>query len=444
MKFFQKTIFWVIIIFIFSSSFRLSNLDLIEFKSDEATTVYQTVRFFDRPYLIQRGLISGTGVYNFPLFNYLIIPLSLWSRDPLVLSGLIALINSLLVVLFFFMVKKYYSLLTAVFASLLLAFSPWSVLFSRKIWAQDLINLFLIPFLCLLHELILRKNTKVILPLFILLTLLIQLHGSGLFLSAVTILILIIARSPFNLKNALTGVLIGLIPSLPYILFQITAYLKCPDCESFLKYQQSFRTFDFNNFLRPLQITGGLGYHFVLGKSYADFMITFPAVNLLKYVFASGFSAVLAGIAFIFLKNKRYLFLVLYFVAIPFLYFITKTPAYMHYFVIIIPVSVLLFAISMSSLYSLTRGRLLKMAVLICFILYLISDVAFLVFFYRYLGFQKTVDGDYGPIYSLTKSYIEKETKDYANMSYYELFKSYAYIYAQSDKLQTKLKEFQR
>src|SRR3990167_7045496 len=113
MVFFKNPIVWVVIFFLLSSIFRLSNLDLIEFKSDEATTVYQTVQFFESPYLIERGLISGTGVYNFPLFNYLMVALGVFSKDPQFLSGMIALINSLLVAVFFLMVKKFYGQLTA-------------------------------------------------------------------------------------------------------------------------------------------------------------------------------------------------------------------------------------------------------------------------------------------------------------------------------------------
>lgn len=403
MKTVKKPVVWAIIIFLFSAIFRLSNLDLIEFKSDEATIVFQTVKFFDNSYLIERGLISGTGVYNFPLFNYVMIALSLWSRDPLVLSGIIAAVNSLLVVLFFFIIKKYYGLLTAVFASLLLAFSPWGVLFSRKIWAQDLVFLFLIPFFWLLHELILRKNSKVVLPLFLLLTLLVQLHGSGFFLLVGTILILLIMRIKNNLKSAAYGVLIGLIPAIPYFLFQINAYPPCPDCEAFFKYQQSFRIFDFNNFLRPFQIIGGLGYHFILGKSYADFTHAFPVINLLKYVFASGFLIILAGIFFIIARSRKYLYLVIYFAVIPFLYFITKTTAYMHYFVIIIPVSILLFAIVLGNVYSLLRNKFLKISVLAYFLFFLSSNIIFLFFFYNFIAAKKQIEGDYGPVYSLTR-----------------------------------------
>lgn len=442
MKFFKKPIVWVAIIFLLSSIFRLFNLDLMEFKSDEATTIYQTVQFFDRPHLIQRGLISGTGVHNFPLFSYLMIGFATLSQDPQILSWIIALINSLLVSAFFLLVKKYYSFLTAFFAASLLTLSPWGVIFSRKIWAQDLIFLFLIPFFWLLHELILRKNAKVILPLFLLLTLLVQLHGSGLFLLAVTILTLLILRVKVNFKSAVLGILIGLIPTIPYIFFQINSYPQCPDCEAFLKYQQSFRTFDFYNFFRPFQIISGLGYHFVLGKSYADFIVTHPLVNLLKYIFASGFLVILTGILLVIIKKRGYLYLVIYFVAIPFLYFITQTQAFMHYFVIIIPVSILLFAITLNIAYSFLRSKFLKISIIAYFLIFLSSNITFLIFFYNFLANKKQIEGDYGPIYSLTKSFIEKETSDYKDLSYYRQLKSYAYIYAQSKDFHTKLGEF--
>lgn len=408
----RRTLFWATTFFLLSSFFRLSNLDLIEFKSDEATTVYQTALFFEHPYLIQRGLISGTGVYNFPLFNYLMIALAVWSRDPQNLAWIIALINSLLVGAFFLLVKRYYGILTALLASLILAFSPWGIVFSRKIWAQDLIFLFLMPYLFFLHELILKKNTKIVLPLFLVLALLIQFHGSGLFLFVTTIFILFLFRASINLKKAFLGILIGLIPALPYILFQINSYPQCPDCEAFLKYQQSIRTFDFYNFIRPLQIISGLGFHFVLGKSYADFITAHPYINLLKYVFSTGILIILIGVVINLIK-RRNLLLVIYFIAIPLLYFITKTQGYMHYFVIIIPVSILLFALSISTFYQLAQSKLLKLFVVSYFVLFLVSNIIFTSSFYSFVSTKKYIEGDYGPIYSVTKEFIEKQTDKY-------------------------------
>lgn len=408
MKLLKNNIFWLIIMILLSSVFRVFFLDLIEFKSDEATTVNQIIQFFNSPHLIERGLISGTGVYNFPLFNYLMIPVSLWSRDPIILSGVIAAVNSLLVGVFFLFVRRYYNLMTAVFASLLLAFSPWGVIFSRKIWAQDLLFLLYIPFLWLLHELILKKNSKVVLPLFVLLALLIQLHGSGLFLFAVTVLILLFMRIKINPVKAICGFLIGLIPAIPYVLFQLNSVPFCIDCEAFMKYQNSVRSFDFNNFLRPFQIISGLGYHFVLGKSYIDFAGAYPLIHQLQYVFTLGFLGILAGSLFVMFKKQKYIYLVIYFISVPCLFLITKTTAYMHYFVITLPISILLFAISVTSAYSFFKVRLLKAAAIGVFLIFVGANIIFIYFFNSFLYNKKDIEGDYGPIYSQTRNRIEK------------------------------------
>lgn len=439
---FKKPLVWAIIVFSLSSIFRLSFLNLIEFKSDEATTVYQTVQFFEHPYWASRGLISGTGAYNFPLFNYLMVIIGVWSRDPQVLSGLIAFINSVLVGFFFLLVRRYYNFTIALTASLILAFSPWSVIFSRKIWAQDIINLLFIPFLWLLHELILRKSTKVSLPLFLVLALLVQLHGSGLFILLATLLSLLILKIRISIKNAIIGFLIGMLPAIPYFIFQIGSYPQCPDCDALLKYQHAFRPFDINNLIRPFQTIGGLGYYFVLGKDYEGFIAANPFISLLKYFFVTGFLAILAGIIFILLRKTKYIFLLIYFLLIPFLYLVTRTPAYMHYYVPLIPISCLLFAISIVNTYDLISNKLLKSVVAVYFLFFLVSNIIFIYLFYNFIESKKQIAGDYGPIYSLTKENIEKEINAYKDLPYYDQLKSYAYIYARSKDLHSQLGKF--
>lgn len=439
-KLIHSSVFWVIVIFLASSIFRVFFLDLIEFKADEAMTVYQTAQFFDHPYLIQRGLISGIGLYNFPLFNYLMILLALPSRDPQFLSLSIAFVNTVLVVVFYLLIRRYYNNFTAVLSSLLLAFSPWGIIFSRKIWAQDLIFLLFIPLLWLLHELILRKNGKVTLPFFVILMLLVQLHGSGVFLLAATALIFLILRVPIRFKEAVMGVLIGLIPAIPYILFQIN--FACPDCEAFMKYQQSAHIFDQNNFIRPFQILSGMGYHFILGKDYSVFVSTFPFLDKIKYVFFAGFIGPFLGTVVIVLRKKGYIFLPLYFILIPTFYFFTRTVAFMHYFVIIFPFSILLTTSAMSFTFYFTNHKLIKTLSIVALALFVTSNIIFVGSFYHYLANKKSIDGDYGPIFSITKAFVDKETKEYNNLFYYPQLKNYAYIYAGSKDIHNKLGEF--
>lgn len=405
----KKTLFWIVAILLSAAFFRVFFLNLIEFKSDEATTVYQTVQFFINPHIIQRGLISGIGAYNFPLFNYLVILLTVFSRDPQFISLLIALLNTILVAIFYLVIKRYYDQVTAVFAAFLLAFSPWAIIFSRKIWAQDLILLLFIPFFVLLHELIIKKKTQFTILLFTLLVLLIQLHASGLFLAVATVIVFFILRVKINFWQMLIGIVLGLIPAIPYIVFQLTANPSCPDCEAFVKYQQSEHSFDIYSLIRPFQLMNGQGYHFVLGNNYADFIFFFPFLNTLKYFFLSSFLIPLAGIFFILTKKRNYLFLILYLIIIPLLYFVTRTTPYMHYFVLLIPIVATIYAISFSGFYYLAKTRLLKIVIVLIFSCFVASNIIFLYSFYQYLSFSKIINGDYGPIFSYTQELKNKK-----------------------------------
>ena len=192
--FLKSSYFWISFIFASAAFFRIFFLDLIEFKADEALSLFQTYQFFKNPHIIQTGLITSIQTHNFPLFNYLLIILSLFTRNPQFVSFVIALINSILVVSFYLIVRKYYGNLTASFAAFLLAFSPWAILFSRKIWAQDLILLVVIPIFYLIHRLVFDKDRRAVFWIFLLLTLLIQLHNSGFFFAFVTVGIILILK----------------------------------------------------------------------------------------------------------------------------------------------------------------------------------------------------------------------------------------------------------
>lgn len=440
--FHNKMIFWIIVFLLSAASFRILCLNLIEFKLDEATTVYQTVQFFLSPHIVSRGLISGIGTYNFPLFNYLVILLAIFSKNPQTISFLIALINVTFVPIFYLIIRRYYDQITAVFATFLLAFSPWAVLFSRKIWAQDLILIFMIPILWLLHSIILEKNTKFTLPLFILLTLLTQLHGSGIFFMIATILIFLLLRTRVNIKHALLGVSLGMIPAIPYIFFQISSNPTCVDCLVFLKYQQTVRNFDIYNFIRPLQLLNGMGYHFILGNSYNGFILSFPIVGYLKYMFVfSTIFSFLGGIYILF-RNRTFIFILLYTFIIPLLYFITRTQPYMHYFVILIPIMSILCAMGFIFLYGIKKTRFWQVSIILLFSFFIIVNIIFLVFFYTFLSTQKIIEGDYGPIFSVTENFIQENTKDYKKLPIYNELLSYAYIYPKPETVHSKLNEF--
>lgn len=421
----SSPLFYPFLIFCSAAFFRLFFLDLIEFKYDEAFTVYELIKFYSSPYLMQIGPIQSTGVYNFPLFNYIMILISLFSRDPQYLSFVIGLVNTIFILLFYVLFKRYYGHIVVFSSALVLSFSPWNILLSRKIWIPDLIVPFSILIIYFVHKVILdqKHHKKDFFYLFILLSLISQLHASGIFFSITTIAILIIKKVRLDNKNALRGFLVGTIPATPYFFRQIST--GCIDCKSFLAYQNLDKPFDFNNFIRPFEIINGLGFNFILGNNFAELVDKLIFSPYLFFIFFSPFFAL--GSYYILKQQKDKSFLILYFVIFSVLFFLSKTPSYNQYFISISPIMALTFALSFAYLREINSTKILSSVLFSIFIIYL---VIFNFTFFQVLKERKNIKGDYGPIYSVTKPFVEKITSPYIISPYYEELVAYSYMFS--------------
>jgi len=417
---------WPLVVFILAIPFRIFFPNLIEFKADEALTLFQARQFFQSFSFPQIGLISSTGIHNFPLFSYLIILFSFVSSDPRFVSLLIALINCLAIMLFFIIIRKYYGFVVALTASAILATSPWSILFSRKIWAQDL----LLPFVVAIIYALQKKSTFLI---FLLLTLITQLHGSGLFLFIAVIISLLISKTKINLNKAIYGFLAGLLTTLPYFYYQLTANNFCLDCQAFINFQAIPKNFDPANLLRFLQVTSGLFFQFE------------TKINLFsnkEIFFYLHWPFIFAGIIYGFINKRKALIYSLLILLIPFLYFITKTPSYPHYYAVLLPFLCLIEGLGFNYIFLFFKNKFYKTGVGLIFLILIISNIMFEINFYRYLSIYKQGKGDYGPIFSETEKFVNKQIYNYQLLPYYDELKSYAYIFAHSPDFNKRLDEY--
>lgn len=62
--------------------------------------------------------------------------------------------------------------------------------------------------------------------------------------------------------------------------------------------------------------------------------------------------------------------------------------------------------------------------------------------FFQFLKIKQNIDGEYGTIYSLTKADMDKETSQYLLFPDYTQLRSYAFMFAQSPILHSKLGEY--
>jgi len=155
-------------------------LDLFEFKTDELEGITRGLAAPAQHWWIGHGAVSSAHIPFGPAFSYIMGFFAEFSQNPYTLTGFIVLANIIILlfsVLFFaeFSRDKGQFILCV----LLFSLSPYSIIFSRKIWQPNLLLLFVIPLVLM----ILRagRNPRLYLPIGLLASIIVQLHHSGLF-----------------------------------------------------------------------------------------------------------------------------------------------------------------------------------------------------------------------------------------------------------------------
>jgi hypothetical protein len=199
---------------------RFSHLGLIEFKGDEALAAELALRFVRDGVLPKAGLMSSVGVTNPPMFIYLLIPMFAISSDPQVITCLLALQGLAAVVLCWYVGRKYIGPVAGLAAAALFSFSPWAVIYSRKIWAIDMEPLWMVLLLWAVLSLIIDKKAKAIFWVTLLCLCLCQNHYAGFALTGAVLGMLMVLRPRCDWRWAAAGVAIAVMAGIPYVQFQ--------------------------------------------------------------------------------------------------------------------------------------------------------------------------------------------------------------------------------
>lgn len=377
---------------------RLSGLGLIEFKADEALTVLSLESFWQKPEIIQAGLVSSTGVRNFPLFQYLLLPAAKISADPRFLSGFIGLINVLMIGWFYTATKRKFDSRIALIAGLLLAVSPYPVLYSRKIWAQDLIMLLAVP----IYDLWLRSKPAYF-WLGLLLVLQAQLHGSGIFFTMVVLAYLGWTKK-IN-RRLIFGLLVGLLPALPYF-----------GAGSFSRPQTPY-SIDLAQLLMPIKLLSTFSWNQIVGEpDFIQFSSQSPAVGL--GILAS--MVMLVGVGAGIYYHKRLAIIILGLVLI---YGLGGVPARLHYYQVVLPYMALAGAMGLEQLFKkqpLFLGPTLALIVT--------ADLLFWGMFVRYVAVNQGVSGDYGVPYVDSWPRVKQAIQPYIQREDIAAIRAYAHF----------------
>ena len=202
---------------------RFARLDLMEFKGDEANACRLALHVlgYHEPgvgtFFPTAGLGSSIGIPNPPLFVYLMaLPLAI-VRSPLAAATFVGTLNVVAVWLTYVVGKRLYSRFVGAASASMLALSPWGIVFSRKIWAQDLLPLFTTLFILQLHALVVERRPRAAVYLIVLTAAALQVHFSAFVLVPVAVLALVVARKHLDWRWVAAGLVVTAALYAPYL-----------------------------------------------------------------------------------------------------------------------------------------------------------------------------------------------------------------------------------
>lgn len=123
---------------------RLAGIHLAEFKLDEVWALQMASDIRNGRALPPTGIGSSLGIPNPPFFVYLLVIPLLVSPAPEVATAFIGALNVGAVFATARLTRSLFGVRPAVVAALVFAVAPWAVFFSRKIWAQEAMPIFLV------------------------------------------------------------------------------------------------------------------------------------------------------------------------------------------------------------------------------------------------------------------------------------------------------------
>ena len=343
---------WIalVAVLVLATVLRLQSPGVVEFKRDEAALSLLGLDLAHGHDLPLLGIGSSVGVPNSPVSVYLLaLPYAL-STNPQWATGFIALLNVGAVFGVYAIARRYRGPTAGLIAAMALAVSPWAVIYSRKIWAQDLLPPFVVVAMAAgLLGFLERKRTGqfLFLPL---LAIAGQLHFAAVVLLPAALLLLWWGRR--NLTRWFWFSLpVAVLCFAPYAIGLARADLLNPAALAALRASSAGATSPADPLI-ALQYAwltiSGADLHALAGPyRFRDYLATIP--DLTSVVALTGI-AVLASATWLLIRAIRRRdalakvdgVLLVWAMAAPIVFLLPWTPVYPHYFIPILPACALI------------------------------------------------------------------------------------------------------
>ena len=204
-------------IVVLAAVLRIWRLDMAEFKGDELQVTRLAFALAQHGQWPERGILSSLGTFNSPLFVYFeALPALVWA-SPLALTAFVAALNVAAVALAIAFARRYFGPVAALVAGVLFATAPWAVVYSRKIWEQDLLPPFVLLFFLGLFLAVVDRKPRALLLCGVAAGVTVQLHPSAIVLPIIALVALLLWPSRFPWRSVASAGALAALVMLPYL-----------------------------------------------------------------------------------------------------------------------------------------------------------------------------------------------------------------------------------
>ena len=348
-----------LLILLVAGLLRMAKPGMTEFKADEARLLTLALDMAEGNFAL-RGISSSVGFPNFPASVWLYsLPLLLWPH-PYAATLFTGLLNTLAVAGSYWLVRRYWGVSAALAATLMFAVSPWAVIFSRKIWAQNLLPLFVLGWAIGALLALVEGRPKFIWLHFICLALAVQIHLAAIALIPATGLLLLVFWRRVNLHSLLLGLLLAAITVVPFAIFlgQSIDQISLP--ESIAGETITGITADSLRFTTMISL--GTHIHSLAGpQAFSEYLAMIPPMTAVYWIWGL---LILAGVLWMIWqaaknwgqRSSQAGLVILVWLFMPALFFLWhSTPVFLHYFIAVLPAQYIAAGVAFGRIPALSR-----------------------------------------------------------------------------------------
>ncbi|MDO8672658.1 MAG: glycosyltransferase family 39 protein [Dehalococcoidia bacterium] len=236
---------------------RLAHLEYAQMRADDINLWNIVADFLQNPQILYHGIPSSVGPPNGPFQAYLLLLATPFTRDPIGAYAVVASLNIAAVLVTWGFSRAYFGRTVALLTALLYAVNPWAVIFSRRLWGNDMMPLFTILLIWSLCNLIARGRKKDSFLPFLWLAILVQTYVGALLHVSTMLIGLTLGARRLHLRWLFSGIALSVLLLGPYA----TAVIPGVDTVKRLVEDSEFpTTVDAGSLQLTFHIVGNAGY----------------------------------------------------------------------------------------------------------------------------------------------------------------------------------------